>query len=113
MFPIMHTVAIRRDVYEANRWVARSMMKALEESQRRAYDDLCETAALKTMLPWLTSHVEQVKAEMGDDYWPYGFEKNITTLKTFLRYHFEQGLSKRLLTPEELFAPESLEAFVI
>ena len=43
----------------------------------------------------------------------YGFEKNETTLKTFLRYHFEQGLSKRLLQPEELFAPESLEAFVI
>ncbi len=113
MFPIMHTVAIRREVYEANRWVARSMMKALEESQRRAYDDLYETAALKTMLPWLTSHVEQVKAEMGDDYWPYGFEKNEATLKTFLRYHFEQGLSKRLLQPQELFAPESLEAFVI
>ena len=113
MFPIMHTVAIRREVYEANRWVARSMMKALEESQRRAYEDLYETAALKTMLPWLTSHVEQVKAEMGSDYWPYGFEKNQATLSNFLRYHFEQGLSKRLLTPQELFAPESLEAFVI
>ena len=113
MFPIMHTVAIRRDVYEANRWVARSLMKALEESQRRAYDDLYETAALKTMLPWLTSHVEQVKAEMGHDFWPYGFDKNQTTLATFLRYHYEQGLSQRLLSPEELFAPESLEAFVI
>ena len=113
MFPIMHTVAIRRDVYETNRWVARSMMKALEESQRRAYDDLYETAALKTMLPWLTSHLEQVKAEMGEDYWPYGFEKNEATLKTFLRYHFEQGLSKRQLEPRELFASESLEAFKI
>ena len=61
IFPIMHTVAIRRDVYEANRWVARSLMKALEESQRRTYADLYETAALKVMLPWLTSHVEQVK----------------------------------------------------
>jgi 4,5-dihydroxyphthalate decarboxylase len=113
MFPIMHTVAIRRDVYEANRWVARSLMKALEESQRRTYEDLCETAALKVMLPWLTSHVEQVKREMGEDFWPYGFEKNEQTLRTFLRYHFEQGLSKRLLEPTELFAPESLEAFKI
>ena len=113
MFPIMHTVAIRRDVYEANRWVARSMMKALEESQRRTYDDLYETAALKVMLPRLTSHVEQVKLEMGPDFWPYGFEKNEATLQTFLRYHFEQGLSKRLLSPRELFAPESLEAFKI
>lgn len=113
MFPIMHTVAIRRDVYEANRWVARSLMKALEESQRRTYEDLYETAALKVMLPWLTSHVEQVRREMGEDFWPYGFEKNEATLRTFLRYHFEQGLSKRLLEPEELFAPESLESFKI
>ena len=113
IFPIMHTVAIRRDVYEANRWVARSMMKALEASQRRTYEDLYETAALKVMLPWLTSHVEQVKREMGEDFWPYGFEKNEATLRTFLRYSFEQGLSKRLLEPRELFAPESLEAFKI
>ena len=113
IFPIMHTVAIRREVYEANRWVARSMMKALEESQRRTYEDLYETAALKAMLPWLTSHVEQVRREMGEDFWPYGFEKNQATLQTFLRYSFEQGLSKQLLKPEELFAPESLEAFKI
>jgi len=113
LFPIMHVVAIRRDVYEANRWIAQSMMKALWESQRRCYADLNETAALKTMLPWLTSHVEQVKREMGEDFWPYGFEKNQATLRTFLRYHFEQGLSRRLLEPHELFAPESLEAFKI
>ena len=113
LFPIMHVVAIRRDVYEANRWIAQSMLKALWESQRRCYADLDETAALKTMLPWLTSHVEQVKREMGEDFWPYGFEKNQATLRTFLRYHFEQGLSRRLLEPHELFAPESLEAFKI
>ena len=89
------------------------MMKALIESQRRTYDDLYETAALKTMLPWLTSHVEQVKREMGNDFWPYGFEKNEATLRTFLRYHFEQGLSPHLREPRELFAPESLEAFRI
>ena len=113
LFPIMHTVALRRDVYEANRWIAQSLQKAFTESQRRSYADLYETAALKTMLPWLTAHVEQVRREMGEDYWPYGFAKNEATLRTFLRYHFEQGLSKRLLEPRELFAPESLEAFKI
>ena len=113
IFPAMHTVAIRRDVYEANRWVAQSLMKAFVESQRRTYEDLYETAALKAMLPWLTAHVEQARAEMGEDFWPYGFEKNRETLRTFLRYHHEQGLSKRLLEPEALFAPESLESFRI
>jgi 4,5-dihydroxyphthalate decarboxylase len=113
IFPIMHTVAIRREVYEANRWVAQSLYKAFLESQRKTYEDLQETAALKTMLPWATAHVEEAQREMGDDFWPYGLEPNRKTLETFLRYHFEQGLSKRLLTPDELFAPEALEFFKI
>ena len=113
IFPIMHTVVIRRDVYEQNRWVAQSLYKAFCQAQAETYKDLYETAALKAMLPWLTAHVEEARAEMGDDFWPYGLEKNHATLDTFLRYSFEQGLSKRKLNPEDLFAPESLEAFKI
>ena len=113
IFPIMHTIAIRREVYEANRWIAQSLYKAFAASQQKTYDDLCETAALKSMLPFLNSYVEETHREMGDDFWSYGLEKNQDTLKTFLRYHFEQGLSKRLLKPEELFAPETLEGFKI
>ena len=113
IFPIMHVVAIRRDVYEANRWVAQSLYKAFVEAQRRTYADLQDTAALKAMLPWLTAHVEDARREMGDDFWPYGLTRNRQTLDTFLRYHHEQGLSKRLLSADELFAPESLEAFKI
>jgi 4,5-dihydroxyphthalate decarboxylase len=113
IFPIMHTVVIRRDVYEQNRWVAQALYKAFVAAQRNTYDDLYVTAALKAMLPWLTAHVEETRALMGDDYWPYGLDSNRATLSTFLRYHYESGLSKRLLEPEELFAPESLEAFKI
>jgi 4,5-dihydroxyphthalate decarboxylase len=113
IFPIMHTVAIRREVYEANRWVAQSLYKAFIEAQQMTYQDLEETAALKTMLPWASAHVEEARRDMGDDFWPYGLEKNRKTLETFLRYHFEQGLSRRLLTPDELFAPEALEFFKI
>jgi 4,5-dihydroxyphthalate decarboxylase len=50
---------------------------------------------------------------MGDDFWPYGIEPNLHCLNTFLRYSYEQGLAKRLLTPQELFVPEALESFKI
>ena len=113
IFPSMHTVVIRREVYEQNRWVAQSLYKAFAQSQRHTYDDLYVTAALKAMLPWLTAHVEDTRALMGGDYWPYGFDANRNTLATFLRYHHEQGLSKTLRTPEELFAPETMESFKI
>ena len=113
IFPIMHTVAIRREVYEKNRWIAQALFKAFHESQRRTYEDLKETAALKAMVPWLGAVMDETRKEMGDDYWSYGLDKNYETLQTFLGYHYEQGLSKRLLKPEELFAPETLEAFKI
>jgi len=113
IFPIMHTVAIRRELYEQHRWIAQSLYKAFRAAQRKTYDDLYQTAALKTMLPWLIAHVEEARRELGDDFWPYGFPENRAALAKFLRYHFAQGLSQRLLEPEELFAPETLESFKI
>lgn len=113
IFPIMHTVAIRREVYEKNPWIARSLYKAFAESQRRTYEDMGVTAALKFMLPWLNAHVEAARRDLGHDWWPYGFAPNRHVIDTFLRYHHEQGLSKRRLTPEECFAPETMEAFKI
>lgn len=113
IFPIMHTVVMRREVYEANRWIAQSLTKAFIEAQRHTYEDLKDTAALKAMLPWLSAYVDETQREFGDDWWPYGLGKNIKTLDTFTRYHHEQGLSPRKLDVHELFAPESLEAFKI
>jgi 4,5-dihydroxyphthalate decarboxylase len=113
IFPIMHTVVVRRGVYERDRWVAQSLYKAFCAAQQETYADLSQTAALKTMLPWLVAHVEETRREMGDDFWPYGVERNRPALATFLRYSYEQGLAKRLLEPERLFAPETLESFKI
>jgi 4,5-dihydroxyphthalate decarboxylase len=113
IFPIMHTVVIRRELYEREPWVAQSLYKAMSLAQRATYDDLSETAALKTMLPWLTAHLEETRREMGDDFWPYGLQRNHETLATFLRYSHEQGLSKERLAPEQLFAQETLESFKI
>lgn len=110
LFPIMHTVVVRRDIYEQNRWIAQSLTKAFAAAQEIAYRELREMTALKLMLPWLLSHIETTIQSMGsEDFWPYGMERNRDTLSTFLRYSYEQGLSPRQLEPEELFAPETLE----
>jgi 4,5-dihydroxyphthalate decarboxylase len=113
IFPIMHTLVIRRDVYAKHPWVAQSLYKAFLLAQRETYQDLHEAAALKHMLPWLLEHVEETARLMGQDFWPYGLDPNLHTLETFLRYSSEQGLSKRRLEPRELFASETLESFKI
>ena len=113
IFPIMHTVVIRRELYRKHPWIAGSLYKAFAAAQKKTYADLAETAALKAMLPWLVAHVEQARREMGSDWWSYGLAPNRHVLDTFLRYHREQGLSKRRLSAEDLFAPETTESFRI
>jgi ABC-type nitrate/sulfonate/bicarbonate transport system substrate-binding protein len=114
IFPIMHVVVLRREIYQRHRWVAQSLTKALIEAKKQAYARIYDASALRFMEPWLNQHLEDARRLLGEDYWSYGLgEADHNVLATFLRYHHEQGLSRRLRTPEQLFAPEALEAFVI
>ncbi|HEX4790423.1 MAG TPA: hypothetical protein VH372_18305 [Actinospica sp.] len=117
IFPIMHVVVIRRDVYESHPWVAQSLYKALLAAKQEAFANLYDSSALRFMLPWLNQQFEEAKELLGPDFWSYGLDdtgdRNRKTLETFLRYHHEQGLSDRLRTIEDLFAPEALESAVI
>ncbi len=113
IFPIMHVVVLRRDVYTAYPWVAQSLTKAFVQAKRVAAERIYDSSALRFMEPWMNQHLEQARDLLGDDYWSYGLDANRDVLATFLRYHHEQGLSRRQLTPEELFAPESVESAVI
>jgi 4,5-dihydroxyphthalate decarboxylase len=116
IFPIMHTIVIRRDVYEANRWLAQSLYKSFLASKEIAYEDYYKIKGLpgaKFMLPWIAQYMEQIRDLMGDDFFPYGIEPNLPSLQTFLRYCHEQGLAKRLLKPEDIFAPETVAQFKV
>jgi 4,5-dihydroxyphthalate decarboxylase len=113
VFPIMHLVVLRRELYLRYRWLAGSLLKAFEAARRRALDGLEETATLKYALPWLGDDAARTRALLGQDYWPYGIPQNARVLDTFLRYAGEQGLTSRQLNPADLFAPETLEHYVI
>ncbi|HEY1819872.1 MAG TPA: hypothetical protein VGG83_08085 [Trebonia sp.] len=113
IFPIMHVVVLRADVYQRNRWIARSLMTALAQARAIALAGLDETASLRYMLPWLADDVASAQRVLGADYWTYGLAGNEKTLATITRYAFEQGLIPRPGRPEDLFAPETLEDTVI
>jgi 4,5-dihydroxyphthalate decarboxylase len=113
IFPVMHVVVLRRDVYEQRPWLAQSLYKALEQARRDAAARVAETAALASLLPWGYAEAERTRRLMGADFWSYGVEGNRDTLETFVRYSFEQGLIKRAPAVEELFAAETREEYVI
>jgi 4,5-dihydroxyphthalate decarboxylase len=114
IFPIMHVVAVRRELYEQHRWVARSLYKAFVAAKDLALDRLSETAASAISLPWAYDEAAAVRRRMGEDFWSYGLgDENERALGTFLRYAAEQGIAKEALTPSELFAPETLEDVLV
>ncbi len=113
VFPIMHTVVIRRELLEREPWVARSLYDAFSESKKRALAELADPVVLYTSLPWQIAEVEATSALIGEDFWPYGLEPNRKALETLVRYSCEQGLAQRPVAIESLFVPSTLDDYRI
>jgi 4,5-dihydroxyphthalate decarboxylase len=109
IFPIMHLLGIRRSLAEAHPWLPLAVVKAFEQSKAVALAKLDDTSATKVTLPFVEEQLEAARRLMGDDFWSYGLAPNRHVLERFLREHHAEGLSSRLLAPEELFHPASLE----
>jgi 4,5-dihydroxyphthalate decarboxylase len=113
LFPIMHTLGIKKSLAEAHPWLPGTLVKAFEKSKALAITRLADTAATKVTLPFVEEQVQAARKLMGNDFWPYGFAENEHTIDRFLARHHAEGLSSRRLEARELFHPASLESFKI
>jgi 4,5-dihydroxyphthalate decarboxylase len=108
IYPIMHTVVIRRDIYDRDPWVALSLYKAFMRAKELSYRLLLETGSPKASFAWLQPMIEEERAIIGRDWYPYGIEQNRPTIEALLQYTEEHGLTDRRPAVEELFAPSTL-----
>jgi 4,5-dihydroxyphthalate decarboxylase len=109
IFPIMHAVAIKNNVLKRNPWLAKAVFDAYSKAKSISYEHMAKLGWAFDSLPWYGQELEETRALMGDNFYSYGIEPNRKALEALFRYSYEQGLSSRKLTVEELFAPESLE----
>ena len=111
IFPIMHLIGVRRELAEAHPWLPGAVFKAFERAKTIALEKLSDTSSTKVTLPFVEERLIEARALMGRDFWPYGLEANRRALETFLSHHHSQGLSSRLLKPEDLFHAGTHETF--
>jgi 4,5-dihydroxyphthalate decarboxylase len=104
IFPIMHLVAIRKDVYEKHPFVATSLYNAFVQAKVLALKKMFSTRALRYMMPFLPAQLDEIRDVFGDDPWPYGVEDNRPTLEALVRYMHEQHFIAKKMPIEELFA---------
>ena len=109
IFPIMHLLGIRRSLAERHPWLPAAVMKAFEQAKARALAKLRDVAATKVTLPFVEEQLLAARQLMGEDFWSYGLDANRHVLEVFLRRHHAEGLSSRLLAPEDLFHPSTHE----
>ena len=105
IFPIMHLLAIRRDVYERHPFIASSLYDAFNKSKALALGRMRSHGTLRYMLPWLPADMEEIQEVFGGDPWPYGVEPNRPTLDALVSYLHEQGLIAEKIPIEKLFVP--------
>ncbi len=112
IFPIMHTVVVRRDFAEDHPDVVKAVYKGFCTAKDAAAEQLVKEMTfnnMAVMLPWLTKRIEEDRDVLGEDWWPYGMKANRKALDAILRYHHEQGLTKRRFTVEDIFVPYLLD----
>ena len=111
IFPIMHTVVIRRDLLAKHPELARNVYKGFcyaKEAASQEYQHAKIFNNMGTMFPWFSSLIDQDISLLGQDWWPYGMGPNRRAVELILRYHYEQGVTDRLFTIEDLFVADLL-----
>jgi 4,5-dihydroxyphthalate decarboxylase len=109
IFPIMHAVAIRKDILAENPWLIEAVFDAYSQAKQLTYEYFTRSAWYKNSLPWISQEIEDTRRIMGNNFWTYGIESNRAALDALFRYSHEQGLASRQLEIEELFHPSGLE----
>ncbi|MFJ2992921.1 4,5-dihydroxyphthalate decarboxylase [Pandoraea sp. NPDC087047] len=106
VFPIMHLIVMRREVFAANRWIASNLLNAFTQAKNASIARLDDITCSHFPLPWMSQRAAQAREMFGGDPWPYGVAPNRVTLDAFLRFAFEQGVCHRKMQADDLFPPE-------
>ena len=109
IFPIMHAVAIRKSLLEEHPWLAQATFDAYSKAKQQTYKKMLEMGWAFDALPWYGQELEATREIMGNNFYSYGLKPNRKSVEALCRYSFEQGMSRRQLVVEELFAPEGLD----
>jgi 4,5-dihydroxyphthalate decarboxylase len=103
IFPIMHLLALRRDLYEAHPYIATSLFDAFCQSKDNARARMRDLGTLQYMLPWMTADIDEIDDLFGGDAWPYGIEPNRPTLEALTQYLAQQFIIAEPLAIEDMF----------
>jgi 4,5-dihydroxyphthalate decarboxylase len=103
IFPIMHTVVMREELWKQNPWIAASLYKAFQDAKQLAYQRLNDLSPYKLSMVWFREPMREQKEILGEDPWCDGLEKNRKAIETLVDYLYEQEMIGKKPALQELF----------
>ena len=113
IFPIMHTVVVRKELAAERPEIVKAVYQGFCDAKQAMTEQYVEGMTFNNMaimLPWFSKLIDEDRSLLGEDWWPYGMGANRKAVDAVLRYHHEQGLTKRRLTCEDIFMKELLDS---
>ena len=108
--PIMHCVVLRRDWHQKAPWLLHGIYETLLKAREKTMAALSNSQAYFAMIPMLPAFMDETIRVFGKAFWPYGVAPNRRTLEKLVSYAFQQGLTPRPLSIEELFDESVLDS---
>ena len=109
VFPIMHSVAIRKETAEEHPWLPKAVFQAYSLAKQVDYAFMQTWGWVMDSLPWYGQEFNETRDLMGENFYPYGLKASASSYETAFRYVYEQGLSKRKVNLEEMFEESTLD----
>jgi len=100
-FPIMHVLAYKKELAQQHPELPRALYDIFEQARARATQRWVDPNW--SMVMWGRRELERQNQLCSFDPWKNGLEANRKNIECFALYSHEQGLTKRRLTPQELF----------
>jgi 4,5-dihydroxyphthalate decarboxylase len=102
IFPIMHTMGIKREIVEKYPWVPINLFHAFNKAKDLGMKRMENPRVAP--LAWYREAWEEQEEILGSDPWENGLtEKNANQLEMLVRFSHEQGLIGREIPLDELF----------
>lgn len=108
IFPISHVVSFNRGFVEKYPNAPIALLKAYRQARDVAFDRIYGSDPEIVTISWAAAMMDEQRAVMGENYWPYNVKDNVRSLQAMMDYAYEFGVTPAKIQYEALFHPEAL-----
>ena len=109
IYPIMHSVAMKKTTIEANPWLPKAIFEAYCKAKAMDLKHMQLLGWAYDSLPWYGQEFDNTLKDLGNNFYAYGMDKSIKAYEAAFQFVYDQGLAKKLIKVEDIFEASTMD----